>query len=81
LRDFHRVLSPGGLVAVSTLSARQPLLQGPADSRWKLAHHPSPGAMRRLFEDAGFTVAEQHRVRRPLLTRAISDSITIGVKS
>jgi hypothetical protein len=36
--------------------------------------------MRRLFEDAGFTIAEQHRVRRPLLTRAISDLITVGIK-
>jgi ubiquinone/menaquinone biosynthesis C-methylase UbiE len=81
LREFHRVLSPGGLVAVSTLSARQPLLQGPATSRWKLAHHPSSAEMRRLFEGAGFTVDEQHRVRRPLLTRAISDLITVGIKS
>jgi ubiquinone/menaquinone biosynthesis C-methylase UbiE len=81
LREFHRVLSPSGLVAVSTLSARQPLLQGPSTSRWKPAHHPSSAAMRRLFEDAGFTVDEQHRVRRPLLTRAISDLITVGIKS
>jgi ubiquinone/menaquinone biosynthesis C-methylase UbiE len=81
LREFHRVLSPGGLVAVSTLSARQPLLHGPATSRWKPAHHPSPAAMRRLFEDAGFIVDEQHRVRRPLLTRAISDLITVGIKN
>jgi ubiquinone/menaquinone biosynthesis C-methylase UbiE len=81
LREFHRVLASGGLVAVSTLSARQPLLQGPATSRWKPAHHPSPAEMRRLFEDAGFTVDEQHRVRRPLLTRAISDLITVGIKS
>ena len=80
LREFHRVLSPGGLVAVSTLSARQSLLQGPATSRWKLAHHPSSAEMRRLFEGAGFTIAEQHRVRRPLLTRAISDLITVGIK-
>ena len=79
LREFHRVLSPGGLVAISTLSARQPLLQGPATSRWKPAHHPSPAEMQRLFEGAGFTVAEQHRVRRPLLTRAISDLITVGI--
>ncbi|WP_414687560.1 class I SAM-dependent methyltransferase [Mycobacterium sp.] len=79
LREFHRVLSPGGLVAISTLSARQPLLLGPATSRWKPAHHPSPAEMRRLFEGAGFTVAEQHRVRRPLLTRAISDLITVGI--
>jgi ubiquinone/menaquinone biosynthesis C-methylase UbiE len=80
LRDFHRVLAPGGLAAVSTLSARRPLLQGPSTSRWKVAHHPSPAEMRRLFEGAGFTVAEQHRVRRPPLTRAISDLITVGIK-
>jgi len=29
LREFHRVLSPGGLVAVAALSARYPRLQGP----------------------------------------------------
>jgi len=81
LREFHRVLTPGGLTAVSTLSARQLLPQGPATSRWKPAHHPSAAEMRRLFEDAGFTIAEQHRVRRPLLTRAISDLITVGIKS
>ena len=80
LREFNRVLSPGGLVAVSTLSARRPVLQGAA-TRWKPAHHPSPAAMRRLFEDAGFTVDEQHRVRRPLLMRAISDLLTVGIKS
>jgi SAM-dependent methyltransferase len=80
LREFHRVLAPGGLAAVSTLSARQPFLQGPSTSRWKVAHHPSPAEMRRLFEGAGFTVAEQHRVRRPLLTWAISDLITVGIK-
>lgn len=81
LREFHRVLSPGGLVAVSTLSARQPLLQGPTATKWKLAHHPSPTEMRRLFEGAGFVVDDQHRVRRPLVTRAISDLITVGIKN
>jgi len=81
LRELHRVLSPGGLAAVSTLSARHLLPQRPATSRWKAAHHPSAAEMRRLFEDAGFTVAEQHRVRRPLITRAISDLITVGIKS
>ncbi len=80
LREFHRVLSSGGLVAVSTLSARQPLLQGPSTSRWAPAHNPSSAEMRRLFEDAGFTVDTQHWVRRPLWTRAISDLITVGIK-
>jgi ubiquinone/menaquinone biosynthesis C-methylase UbiE len=81
LREFHRVLSPGGLAAVATLSARHALLQGPSSTKWKPSHNPSPAEMRRLFEGAGFTVGEQHRVRRPLWTRAISDLITVGIKS
>lgn len=79
LREFHRVLSPGGLVAVSTMSARQSFL--PATSRLKAAHSPSPAEMRRLFEGAGFTIVEQHRVRRPLWTLPIGDLFTAGVKS
>jgi ubiquinone/menaquinone biosynthesis C-methylase UbiE len=79
LREFHRVLAPGGLVAVSTMSARQPLVQ--ASNRWAPAHNPTSAEMRELFEGAGFTISEQHRVRRPLWTRAISDLITVGIKS
>jgi ubiquinone/menaquinone biosynthesis C-methylase UbiE len=81
LREFHRVLAPGGLVAVSTLSARQSIFQGLSTSKWAPAHNPSSAEMRRLFEDAGFAVDTQHRVRRPLWTRAISDLITVGIKS
>jgi len=81
LREFHRVLAPGGLAAVSTLSARRSIFQGLSTSKWAPAHNPSSAEMRRLFEGAGFTVETQHRVRRPLWTRAISDLITVGVKS
>jgi ubiquinone/menaquinone biosynthesis C-methylase UbiE len=81
LREFHRVLAPGGLAAVSTLSARRALLQGPSSTKWKPSHNPPPAEMRELFENAGFTLDEQHRVRRPLWTRAISDLITVGIKS
>jgi ubiquinone/menaquinone biosynthesis C-methylase UbiE len=81
LREFHRVLAPGGLAAVSTLSARQSSFQGLSTSNWTPAHNPSSAEMRRLFEGAGFTIDEQHRVRRPLWTRAISDLITVGIKS
>ncbi|BCO38348.1 SAM-dependent methyltransferase [Mycobacterium heckeshornense] len=81
LREFHRVLAPGGLVAVTALSARQPRLQAPPASRWKPAHHPSPAEMRALFEDAGFTVTEQHRIRRPVWMKILSDLLTVGVKS
>lgn len=80
LREFHRVLSPGGLVAVAALSARQPLLQGPSASKWKPAHHASPAELRALFENTGFDVSEQHRVRRAAWTRIVSDWVTVGVK-
>lgn len=77
LREFHRVLASGGLVAVATLSARQ-RFQVP--SRWKPQHNPSPTEMRALFEDAGFTVSDQHRIPRPVWTQLISDLLTVGTK-
>ncbi|KZS71397.1 SAM-dependent methyltransferase [Mycobacterium kansasii] len=81
LREFHRVLAPGGLVAVAALSARQPLLQAPSAGRWKPQHNASPAEMWTLFEAAGFVVSDQHRVRRPVWTKIVSDLITVGTKS
>lgn len=81
LREFHRVLAPGGLVAVAALSTRQPLLQAASTSRWKPQHNASPAEVRALFEDAGFVIGDQHRIRRPVWTRVISDLITVGTKS
>jgi ubiquinone/menaquinone biosynthesis C-methylase UbiE len=81
LREFHRVLAPGGFAAVATLSPRRYL---PLD--WLSGHQgpgydaPAPEQMRKLFSDAGFQVDDQHRVHRPLLTRVLSDLITVGVK-
>jgi len=81
LREFHRVLAPGGLAAVATLSPRQPLpLHALSANRLNPAHNPSPAEMRALFETAGFQVNDQHRVRRPAWTRVWSDLITVGIK-
>jgi len=81
LREFHRVLAPGGLVAVATLSSRQPVLQVPWAQRWKPQHNPSTAEMAALFEGAGFAVTDQHRVHRPVWTQLLSDLITVGTKS
>ncbi len=81
LREFHRVLAPGGLVAVAALSTRQPRLQAPSANRWKPQHNASPSEMRALFENAGFTISDQYRIRRPVWIRIVSDLITVGTKS
>jgi ubiquinone/menaquinone biosynthesis C-methylase UbiE len=80
LREFHRVLASGGLVAVAALSARQSLLQAPS-ANWKPQHNASPAEMRTMFENAGFAISDQHRIPRPAWTRIISDLITVGTKS
>jgi ubiquinone/menaquinone biosynthesis C-methylase UbiE len=81
LREFHRVLAPGGLAAVATLSPRQPLaLHRLSANRLNPAHNPSPAEMGALFESAGFRISDQHRVRRPVWTRVLSDLITVGFK-
>jgi ubiquinone/menaquinone biosynthesis C-methylase UbiE len=80
LREFHRVLRSGGLVAVSTLSTRQPRLQASAANRWKPQHNASPAELRSLFEDAGFVISDQHRIQRSSWARIVSDVITVGAK-
>lgn len=83
LREFHRVLSPGGFAAVATLSPRQQwsglALRLVSADQLNPSHSPAPSEMRKLFGDAGFDVEDQHRVRRPVWT-PISDLITVGVK-
>ena len=82
LGEFHRVLAPGGLAAVAALSPPQRLpLRGLVASRVNIGpHHPRPTEMQTLFEDAGFTIREQHRVHRPTWTRFFTDVITVGSK-
>ncbi len=81
VREFHRVLAPGGLAAVTAMSPRLPNpLRQLFGSRWNPAHQPTPTEIRAMFTAAGFTVSDQHRVRRPAWTLIVSDVLTVGVK-
>jgi ubiquinone/menaquinone biosynthesis C-methylase UbiE len=80
LREFHRVLA-SGLVALATLSARQPLLQRPRPIGGNLSTTRRRPRCGLCSKSAGFAVRDQHRVRRPPWTRIVSDLITVGTKS
>jgi ubiquinone/menaquinone biosynthesis C-methylase UbiE len=82
MREFHRVLAPGGLAAVATISPPLPAtLRRLSVNSANPAHNPSPAEMRALFAGAWFTVTDQHRVARPLWTRGVWDLLTTGVKA
>jgi ubiquinone/menaquinone biosynthesis C-methylase UbiE len=85
LREFCRVITPAGLVAVATVSppdipGLSRLSSGILDGLANPVHSPAPREMRRLFTDAGLEVVDQHRVRRPFWTTFVGDLITIGSK-
>ncbi|MEO6792799.1 MAG: methyltransferase domain-containing protein [Mycobacterium sp.] len=81
VREFHRVLAPGGIAAVTALSPRHPTpLNSLLGGRWSPAHQPTPTQIRTMFADAGFTVVDQRRVARPAWSMIVSDVITVGVK-
>lgn len=80
LREFHRVLAPGGLVAIATISPPLPPMLRSMTGPSSPAHNPSKDEMRALFGDAGFRITDQHRPERPLWTRTVWDLLTVGVK-
>ena len=82
MSEFHRVLASGGLLAVGTISPPETgFLRVLPGGTGGPAHNPSPTEMRTLFAQAGFTVTEQHRVKRPLWSRAVFDLITVGTRA
>jgi ubiquinone/menaquinone biosynthesis C-methylase UbiE len=82
MREFHRVLAPGGLAAVATIVPPLPkALDRFVSQDAGVLHSPRPAEMRTLFTDAGFTITDQRRVDRPVWTRMVSDLITVGTKA
>jgi len=80
LREFHRVLTPGGMLAVTAIASRGSRFQMPAGNLWKPQHNATATEFRALFEDAGFTVTDQHRIPRPPWMGALFDLITVGIR-
>lgn len=82
LAEFHRVLAPGGLVAVATIHpsapASRPIQRLTRSPKWP-AHAPSPRETRKLVEQAGFRIQDQRKVHRPPLPDfLVPDVITVG---
>ncbi|MFG1795838.1 class I SAM-dependent methyltransferase [Nocardia sp. NPDC049149] len=79
LTEFHRILSPGGLLAIVLNNPRsrfarllQPtVVQG-------LAYFPPPDEMRALVEAAGFRITQQRPVRRPIPDQLVPDILTVA---
>ncbi|MEV5832052.1 methyltransferase domain-containing protein [Nocardia sp. NPDC052112] len=79
LAEFHRVLVPGGLLAIVINNPRSRwamALQRPAVRG--LAYFPSPEQMRSLVGAAELTVVEQRPVRRPLPNSLVPDVLTVA---
>ncbi|QLY28044.1 class I SAM-dependent methyltransferase [Nocardia huaxiensis] len=81
LREFHRVLRPGGVAVVCTpaTDARwaRPIQRSSA-RRLMPAHAPTSAEIRKVFQDAGFEIVEQRAVTRPWYSRWVPDVITVG---
>ncbi|HYZ91361.1 MAG TPA: methyltransferase domain-containing protein [Actinomycetota bacterium] len=79
--EFHRVLSDGGVLLVAMINPRTEvgsrLLRAQAR---KTARWPTRSDMRRLTENAGFTVRRQHRVNR-ILGRTLPTVLTVAERT
>ncbi|QBS44943.1 class I SAM-dependent methyltransferase [Nocardia sp. CS682] len=79
LAEFHRILSPGGLLAIVLNNPRSRfarLLQ--PQPIQNVAYFPSPAEMRLQVESAGFRVTGQRKVRRPLPDALVPDVLTVA---
>ena len=77
LREFWRLLEPGGIVVIAMLTAPVPAISAAlrlAPARW-----PTRGQLRQMFEDAGFEVRLQRPVR-PLLGPLSPGFATVAVR-
>ncbi|TLF94962.1 class I SAM-dependent methyltransferase [Nocardia cyriacigeorgica] len=83
LAEFHRVLKPGGLLAIDALNLRARWaapMQWLTGTRLSPAATPSPQQMVDLITFAGFELSEQRSVRRPWYSRMVPDVLTVAIR-
>ena len=84
LREFHRVLVPGGRMLVSLIHPHLEAMSRGGDTlmRWlgEPAHWPTRQAMRAQVEEAGFQVASQRFVMRLPATLVLPSFLTEAVR-
>jgi ubiquinone/menaquinone biosynthesis C-methylase UbiE len=84
LREFHRVLAPGGRLLVSLIHPHLESLSQAGDRMMRMigepAHWPTRQAMRRQVEEAGFRVASQRFVLRLPATLILPSFLTVAVR-
>ncbi|WP_345497511.1 class I SAM-dependent methyltransferase [Nocardia callitridis] len=79
--EFHRILAPGGLLAI--VVANQHNLLGQffqLTTSPSVMYFPTIEEMRDLVEEAGFTLLTQRPIRRPLPGAFIPDVLTVARK-
>jgi ubiquinone/menaquinone biosynthesis C-methylase UbiE len=77
LREFHRLLAPGGIAVIAVLTPPRPAVN--ALTRLAQARWPTKGQLRRMLEKAGFEVRHQRPVR-PLLGPLSPGFATVAVR-
>jgi ubiquinone/menaquinone biosynthesis C-methylase UbiE len=83
LREFHRLLVPGGHLVVAFVSPRTPVASRALNTTGLMGvggHWPHRAKMRQLATEAGFRVERQRQVRRGLAT-VVPTVITVATRN